>query len=147
MATPIWTQGTLLYFEDGTTPDTFHLLSGVRSLNPSSATVETIDTTTLEKTAREFIGGLVDYGSMTFQLDYDPNDTQHTRLRDKLGTSTPFKMAVGFPQAATAQYIEVSGILESFNISAGANDTVKADVSIKLSGTPTYSGTAPTAAT
>ena len=77
--------GTLLKIGDGGSPETFTTIGEVRSISGPSMETDEIDVTTHSSAAagafREFILGLIDAGSVEFDINYVPGDATHISLR------------------------------------------------------------------
>lgn len=146
--TAVWTQGSTFWIET-TTADVYQSVPGFTDMAPMSPTMETRDVTTLEDTAKKFAKGWIDYGDFTATLNFDPTDARHdaaTGLLSKLhDTADTFKFAIGFA-STPAQYMFCEGVLTNFALSVGANASITASVTVKLSGIPTWSSTAPATA-
>ncbi|MEM6670534.1 MAG: phage tail tube protein [Pseudomonadota bacterium] len=142
MANPVYTQGCQIYLEDASQADTYRPLSGVTDFQPISAGAELRDVTELVDTVRQFAGGLTDFGEMAGTINFDPEDADHIRLFNGLGST--FKVIVGFESMTTPQYMAAEGVFRGLNVSMPQNDNVSAAISFKLSGTPTWGTVAPT---
>ncbi len=144
----VWTQGTKFYREDAAQADTYNKIGGFTDLQPFSATVEQRDVTTLEDTVRQYARGLADYGEISGDLLFDPGDAAHDDAEGLMslladGENT-FKFAIGFNTSA-GDHMYGEGVLTGFQLQAGGNDSLKASITIKLSGRPTWNTTVPTA--
>jgi hypothetical protein len=79
----VLTQGTILQRGDGATPtEVFTAVPDVVSITGPDATKAEIDVTDLASTAKEFKGGLADFGRMVVELNYIPGNTIHDVIRD-----------------------------------------------------------------
>jgi len=88
----VLTQGTLLKRGDGGTPEVFTTVPDVVSIGGPDASKGEIDVTDLASTAKEFKGGLADFGRMTVELNYIPGNSVHTAMRNTfINTQTPVR--------------------------------------------------------
>ena len=88
----VLTQGTILARGDGATPEVFATVPDIVSITGPDATKAEIDVTDLGSTAKEFKGGLADFGRMSCELHYIPGNPTHTLIRnDFLNTSSPVR--------------------------------------------------------
>ena len=142
----IWTQGTTFWMETAPAAGTYKKVGGFVDLTPFSATVETRDVTTLEDKVRKYGPGLSDFGDVTGTLYFDPGNVDHDASAGLLSYfgdgSETIKAAIGFDTTA-GDWMFFEGVLSSFQLQAAANDSLRATLSIKLSGEPTWSTTAP----
>jgi hypothetical protein len=70
-------QGTLLQRESSLGSASFTTIANCTGWDGPSTENPEIDVTALTSTAKEFIGGLIDYGELTLQLNFDPNNATH----------------------------------------------------------------------
>lgn len=133
MATFIETQGTVLKIGDAASPIVFTAIPQVVSIDGPTATNDEIDTTHLTSTAKEFIGALPDYGSLNTEIEWDERDTVHSGLRTDFQNRTvrPFQIIDTGSPIKTAS---VSGFVKTLPLTYQANDVVRANVEIRLTG-------------
>lgn len=146
----IETQGTKLYTID---PDTEALIEVgcVTSIDGIDTSIEQIETTCLEDTARTYVSGLATPGAATFGINFDPSDESHTRLHalKKAGTSLPWALGMSdgtadptvdsggtFDLATSRSWILFSGFMNSYPFSFQQNSVVQSTVGIQISGDP-----------
>jgi hypothetical protein len=88
----VLTQGTILKRGDGGSPEVFVTVPDVTSISGPDATKSEIDVTDLASTAKEFKGGLADFGRMTVELNYIPGNAVHAAMRaDFISASSPVR--------------------------------------------------------
>jgi len=115
-------------------------VGGIESIG-ISASASVIDVTNLssENNTRVFQQGLADPGELSLSVQLDPDDTAHkflqSKLFDKASAATNFKIT--FSDDGSTLYT-FGGFVTSFDISVDMDDKVMADLSIKISGKPTY---------
>lgn len=146
------TIGMALYMGDGASTESFDKVAGVTGLRElMGASANAIDTTTIEDLYRTFMGGLIDPGSVGFDILYDPVDGSHdsaTGLLSKMeAAGTTHNFALKFATLNPVQWFAFSGVVTNFAPNANLDDAMRASITIKVSGKPTFSGTAPTGAT
>lgn len=109
-------------------------ITGLRDLSFSGGDVPTIDTTSHDSTAKEFVPGLVDWG--TFEIDCLTNhdDAGQDALRAAVGTSVAF--VVTLPNTETISFSAIVGVT---NESIPLEGAVSFSVSCKITGAKTYS--------
>jgi len=135
----IKTQGTKLQIEKAGSPNEFAdigQVSGITGFRSGEA-VE-INVTDFDSSAQEFLMGLKDEGTLNFNLNYDPDDTQHELLETHRTNQTlaDFKIQLA---AGTNNFFSFSGYVQSFALNLEADDAVRGEVSIRVSGAITKS--------
>lgn len=151
-------QGSQLYTVD---PDTNELLTVhcVISIDGIDTTIDQIETTCLEETARTYDAGLATPGTATFVINTDPRDVSHLRLHQLKTAGTLLPWAVGwsdgtdippdvdssgeFVLPATRSWILFEGYMNSFPFSFAQNTMVNSSVGIQVSGEPELIAKAP----
>lgn len=147
------TQGTSLYMVTGAT--TSALVGNITSFNPPSPTADEIETTNLASTAKEFVQGLIDYGEGSFELNFDTTSTAHQGLLTTLQAGTSGQWLIGFSDGTdaapsvtssafgtlptTRSWIKFTGFIKALPMQGGTNDVLKATLTVRNSGQPTYS--------
>jgi hypothetical protein len=146
----IETQGTKLYTID---PDTETLIEVgcVTSIDGIDTSIEQIETTCLEDTARTYVSGLATPGAATFGINFDPSDSTHVRLHELKTAGTTLIWALGmsdgtadptvdsngtFDLATSRSWISFDGFMSSFPFSFQQNSVVQSTVGIQISGDP-----------
>lgn len=88
----VLTQGTLLKRGDGGSPEVFTTVPDVTAISGPDATKSEIEVTDLSSTAKEFKGGLADFGRLTVDLNYIPGNAIHTAMRnDFISNASPVR--------------------------------------------------------
>ena len=118
----------------------------VIDISGPSATVESVDTTTLDNTkvttgsgagtgviGRTFIPGPFDGGEVSLTIMYDSDDayTAHLILTDNIGELLPVAIVIGWTATAADNW-DFSGFITSFSPSASIGTMQTADVTIKV---------------
>ena len=92
--------GSQLKLGAGETP-TYTTIAEVLQIGPIGSTTSEVDVTNLDSTAKEYIGGLPDGGSLEFKVNWLAGNTQQNALRDGVGTTKPFQVAWSDNSGAT----------------------------------------------
>lgn len=152
------TAGTALYFLD---PDDCSVVQVgcPTSLSGLDSTVEQIETTCLENTARTYEAGLATPGTATFALSLDPNDPSHTRLLELKKAGATLQWAIGwsdgigidptgalesggddceFTLPTTRTWVTFEGFVNSFAFAWELNAIVQGTLGIQVSGDPDW---------
>jgi len=118
-------------------PSVFTNISNVTTINESGAQRSEIDVTNLDSTAMEYAPGLVDFGSMTFEVNWDQLEATHVILdsiflsgavRDWRITESP---RVTPPTGETTYF---KGYVSALTKTRAVNQVVKASVTIRVTG-------------
>ena len=129
-------QGSTLEI-DATTPGTADVaVGGIKSFSGFDGEASEIDTTDLDSTAKEFLLGLVDNGSINIEFFPDFSDSGQDDLRANAiaGTSATFQLTL--PDGSTADF---SGYVKNAHSLSGSVDSaVEGSCSIKISGAVTW---------
>ena len=96
--------------------------------------VEDIDTTShgSPDKAREFIGGLMDGGELSFTVNFDP--AMHGDILDVVGKTHRMKFV--FPPAADDAELLFTGHINSMSGTSPIDDKLESELSVKVSGRP-----------
>jgi hypothetical protein len=104
-------------------------IAGIRETTPPSPEASIIDITDQDSTAREFMGGMIDGGTLTINGLYDFDDAGQAAIFDAIGTEAEF----------AAVYSDGSGVLftgeiQSFGDANPLDDAVGFTCPIKVTG-------------
>ena len=126
-------QSTQLKIGDAASPEVFTAIAQITSIDGPSGTATVIDTTNLSSTAKEKVMGLHDNGQITFEGQYDPNNTQHALLftRKEAATLTNFNLVI--PSSPTETWA-FAGYVLSVNIGAAVDGIIPLNGTIEISG-------------
>jgi hypothetical protein len=109
-------------------------ITGLTDINISGGDVPFLDITTHDSTAKEFVAGLVDYGTLSLSGKLNNADAGQDALRTGTGTSAAF--VVTLPNAATISFSAIIGVMDD---DIPLEGTVGFSISCKLTGAKTYS--------
>lgn len=149
------TQGTVLYTIDPAN-DSVLVVGCVTTIDGIDTTIEQVETTCLEASARTYIAGLATPGAATFGINFDPADASHVRLHQLKVAGTTLQWAVGMADGTAAptvfvdsqgdgtfvfptsrSWIEFEGFMNSYPFTFALNSVVQSTVGIQVSGEPT----------
>lgn len=126
------------------------------SIDGIDTSVEQIETTCLNMTARTYEAGLATPGTASFGINIDPSDPSHLRLHQLKTAGETLKWAVGWSESpgiqptvqtnsageyefdtpTTRSWILFEGFMNSFPFSFALNAVVTSTVGIQVSGEP-----------
>jgi hypothetical protein len=129
----ITSQGTTISIWDATTsPEAYAVIPQVTTMSGPDGSASEIDVTNLSSTAKEFILGLKDEGSLQLELIWDERLDQHAALRTKFGSGvvTNFQIAdAGSPQ----KLYTFPAFVSTLSMSSGVDEVQRASVNLRIS--------------
>lgn len=157
MAGEMKTIGTRLYFldTDDTTVITLTNVSNVQGLGGQKGE---IDTTNLDSTSKEYLVGMEDPGTVTFDINFAPDSAVHQSLIDlkddgsrvqwcmglSNGTSAPTVSSGDLvaPTSSRGNYMFLASV-QQMTLSVQTDDIYRYNVSLRVSGQITYNAKSP----
>lgn len=133
--------GTLLKIGDGATPENFTTIAEVTNISGPSLSLEPIEITSHSSPGgwKEFIGGLLDAGEVTFDINYEPTEATHnatTGLIADMVDRTLRNFQLVFPDTGNTTW-SFMALVTGFEPSEPVEDKLTASVTLKLTGQPT----------
>lgn len=112
---------------------------GVSNLTGPTGTKPQVDVTAISDNAAQFIPGLPDFGDVSFMLHWDHSHATHAKLFAAYrATDTANSTVATRIVTAGGENVTLNGIVTGFSLNfAGANESAKADVTLKVTGTVT----------
>ena len=134
MADPIaiLCQGTTMSF-NGSAVGGLMSISGIGS---GSATE--IDVTTFASTAKEFVQGLRDFGSVSIELRRNQDDVGQVAMFNAMATQTTAEVIITLP-ASTANVATFQGFVQSISTDLQADGAVTGTAVIRITGAVVWS--------
>lgn len=128
-------QGTRLYWSSSTSVSTSAdaLIGGVMGFNGPDGAASEIDITDLASTAKEFIPGLRDEGSISIDLLFLTTDTAQSQMISDRASRTKSRMAIDYNDASSSRD-HFEAYCMSFAKTGAVDDAVKATVGIRITG-------------
>ena len=129
--------GTALQVSDAASPEVYTTIAEVLTISGPQLTAEDVEVTNMDSTAKEYISGISDGGSINFELNWIAQ-TQQTTLRDDVEAGTARNYRVVFPTSpnTTASF---NARCTEFSMTAEPNTQVRATANLKISGSVTWS--------
>lgn len=108
-------------------------IAEVFDITPPSDTVDQVDVTHMNSPnrRREFISGLSDPGSASFEMNFIPGSASDLLIQEIRGTGEQVLCRITFPNSVTWQF---TGQIESYEPAIPTEDKMTASVSFKVSG-------------
>lgn len=135
MSIALPSQGMKLGIGSGS-PVTYNDIPEVVSFSGPGGSGQVIDVTNLASTAIEKIMGLPDEGQLGFEINYVPTNTYHAALRTARAAKTLTKFKLTFTDTGAMEWT-FNAYVTGFTVSGGVNSTIKASVTLELTGTIT----------
>src|SRR3972149_3606612 len=142
MSNAVFAHGTLLKIGDGATPvEGFTTIAEVNDLGGPSLALEAVDVTNPPPLEgwREFIGGLLDGGEVSFSINYQPTHATHNNttglLRD-MRTRTKRNFQLVFTDIGGTTW-SFTALVTGFEPGAPVDAQLTADVTLQITGKPT----------
>ena len=105
-------------------------IGGLTDVMPQGVEVNNIDITTHDSAGyREFIGGLIDGGTLELTGKYDQTDAGQLELQDEVGNTHP--VVITFSDSSTRTF---SAVVGGFNLSNALDDAIEFTCSLKVTG-------------
>lgn len=119
---------------------TFTTIAEVTSLSGPSISRDAIDVTSMDSTNgwREFIGGVIDGGEVTAEVNFLPAAATHQAVTDLLAdyTQAPGSFKIVWTDSGTTEWA-FSGIVTDFSPGAEIDGQLTASITIKVSASMT----------
>ena len=128
--------GTTLQVGDGASPQVYTTIAEVLTMSGPSLTAEDIEVTNFDSTAKEYISGVPDGGSVNFELNWI-SGTQQKQLRDDVDAGTSRNYMITFPTSPNTTAVFEARCTE-FSMSTEPNAQVRASANLKISGSVTW---------
>jgi hypothetical protein len=132
-------QGTVLSRETSLGSGSYTALANVVSWDGPTTENPQIDVTSLSSTAKEFVGGLVDFGELTLEVNFDPNNSTHQQIFADMEASPPTvtRWRITFVNP-TINYTW-QAFVKNFTISGAVDEKQSGSLTLRLSGSRTVS--------
>lgn len=127
--------GTTLYYKPSSS---WVSIGGIHSVSHSFKS-DTIETTNLSSTHRSYIKGIADLGEVSFDIDFDGDDTALVALRTACIAASGTAAANYKILFSDASMIIFNGIVTDFKEEAKENEVLSCSVTIKIASTVTFS--------
>jgi Lambda phage tail tube protein, TTP len=132
--------GSKFAIESDNSPNVYTELAEIFNITPPSMTVDQIDVTHMQSPLRrrEFVGGLIDPGECSFEMNYVPGSVSDVRLNELLdlpvGESRRRSCRITYPNAVTHTF---DAELTGYEPTIPTDDKMSATVTFKVTGAVT----------
>lgn len=141
MSGELKTQGTKLYRGTSTgSPEVFAEVINITDFSGPSPSRPEIDTTNLSSTAKEYLLGLKDHGTIQFSGNLAPGNTVHqTIMEDDLDANTARNWKVTFAGGESAVF---AAFVQGFPLQGSKDGIVTYSLTLRITGEITWDWTA-----
>lgn len=134
--------GTLLKRETAFGSGTFVTVAEVKSMTGPTMSTDILDVTTHSSAAsgawREKRASLIDPGEISFPINFVPASSGHKSLLLDFTTRALVNYKVVYPDPGLTEHSFPNCILTQFSIKAETEGILEADITLTLSGAPTF---------
>jgi len=144
MTSAISSFGTLLKIGDGLSPESFTTIAEVTDISGPGLELDAIEATSHSSTGgyKEFIGGLLDGGEVSFEISFIPTNATHSYtsgLIYALRNRTVRNFQLVFPNVGATTWA-FAALVTGFEPKEPVDDKLSASVTLKITGQPTLAG-------
>lgn len=135
MANAIESQGFTFEIGNGDSPLTYTEVSEITNFSLFDGSASEIDTTHLGSTAKEFLMGLQDFGSCSFDCNHLPSDTGQAAMRAAKASREIQDFEITFSDNSTATF---QGFVLNNPLTGGVDGKVDGSFNVRVSGDVTF---------
>jgi hypothetical protein len=132
-------QGTTIARETSLGSGSFQTIANVSGWDGPSLQNAEIDVTSLSSAAKEFLGGLVDYGELTLDVNFDPNNAGHQLCMADQEANPPTVTNWRITFVNPTINWTWNAYVKSCQVSGKVDDKVTAKLTLRISGARTVS--------
>lgn len=141
MSSAVNAHGTLLQIGDGESPEVFTTIAECQAIAGPSLSLEMIDVTNHSSVDgwKERIGGLLDAGEVTFDINFVPTNATHgfsTGLIKSMVDRVKTNFKLVFPDGSSTTW-SFTALVSKVSPKAPVNGQLTASVSLMITGKPT----------
>jgi hypothetical protein len=133
-------QGVGIFLSDKASPEVYTEIPDVMSISGPDGSASEIDVTCLDSTAKEWLMGLPDEGTVSLELIWggETGNTQQVALRTARANQSVENFQIKLTDSPQSVYA-FQGYVTGWSLSAGVDDAVKCNVTIRITGAVTAS--------
>lgn len=117
----------------------YTLIAEILSFSGPNETAKQIEVTSLDSTAKEYIGGLVDGGEVSFEMNFLGGNAQQQGIRSDMVGRLKRDWTVILNDAVTTvpTSFTFTAVVTAFSMKGSVDNPVTASVTLKMTGAPT----------
>lgn len=128
-------QGFKLEIANATSPVTYTEVKEIKSFTGFDGKAAEIDVTSLQSTAKEFVMGLQDFGSLNLDVNHLSSDTGQDALRTAKAAQSKLNFRATFSDTSTVTF---SAYVLSNPLKGGVDAALEASFQLRITGEPTF---------
>ncbi len=128
-------KGSKVQRGDGLTPENFTTIAEVTGFKGPSSKATTIDVTSMDSEAMEFVPGLVDHGEVSIDFNFIGSDAEQQGLvTDIVAGTLRNHRIIANDHAVAPSTATFLAMVTGHDLSGGVNAALKGSASLKISG-------------
>ena len=120
--------------DNPTTPEHYALIGRIVNFDGPGGSASEIDASDLQSAAKEFLIGLRDEGTFSFEMNMDVTDAQQAGLRADRENRTLRNFRVVLTDDSPPTNVDFTAYVMEFRISGGVDQLIKANATLRISG-------------
>jgi len=141
MTSAVLSAGSKIGIGDAASPEVFNKIPEVISLTTPEISRPTIDVTSLDSTAKEYISGLKDGGSIEISGNWIASNTYHQLVKTNAAAGTAANFLVTLPTSPVTA-VEFTATPEAFGFTVEPDSQITFSATLKVSGDPDWATSA-----
>lgn len=131
--------GSEFHLHDGATPGALVMLGQVTNVTPPNEQAEDVEVTHYKSPGkrREYIGGLIESGEGTIEMNYLPGSPTDLLIRAALTAGTPRAYKIVLPDGAGTHEIDGFCIVKGYERAIPIDNRMTATVTVRFTGAST----------
>jgi len=125
--------GTTLKIGNGATTEVFAAIGELRDVKGPTRSLGTEDVTHHGSAAAEFVSTVLDNGEVTFDIGYDPADTEHAQIIEDMEDRVLRYVQLIYTDEGDAQ-ATFSAFITKFDTDMKVKGSLTASITLKISG-------------
>jgi len=134
MSNAVFARGTLLKIDDGA--GNYTTIPECMNIKGPALVLDTVDVTNHDSPsgAKEFIGGLLDGGTVTADINFQPSNAVHKQLYGDMFNRVKRNFKLVYPDTSTDTFV---ALVTKFDPSASEKDRLLTALELRITGWPT----------
>lgn len=132
--------GTKIGLGNSASPIVYNKIAEVLSISGPELSRETLEVTSLDSTAKEYIAGLQDGGSISLEMNWISGNSYQQAMRALVTSGSSANFLIEWPNSPKTR-VSFTAVAESWAINTEPNAAITASMSLKISGAPNWSTT------
>jgi Lambda phage tail tube protein, TTP len=136
MSNAVFARGIQIKIGDGGAPENFVTIPEVMKFKGPSLTQDLLDVTNHDSPqgAKEFIGGLLDAGELSFDINFQPTNAVHKQVYNDLTNRVKRNFQLIYPGAIAQDTF--TALIAKFDGTADEKDRLLTTITLRITGWP-----------